>query len=200
MESDKIEKEIAELKSALVEANKTIASIKSEEAAKVVAEVENLKAQVTALKTLAEETQNKMDEVKAEKDQEIDKMKTECAVKVEEAEAELNKVKSEKIVAERVAKLVAANLTEEKAKDVVKTFASVSDELFKEVSDLYTKSNASVKTETVITTTVADAVETATASNNVENVEAEVKVEQNLLDLSKAIANKLNITKDKGDK
>jgi len=193
-----MKKEIAELKSALADANKAIASFKEQETQKVSAEVEELKAQVIALKALAEESKDKMDKMEKECAEKMDMKEKEACAKVEEAEAKVSAMLAEKIIAERISKLIAANVTEEKAKEVVKTFASVNDEMFEQIASLYSV-KAEVHKETV--ENVDDAVAKAQAAvtpPKVENVEP--PAEDGLLALSQSIASKLNFIKNKGNK
>ena len=210
---DVVQKEVAELKSALAKANETITSLKAQEADKATAEVADLKAQVKALKALAEETQAKMEETDKECAAKVDEMEKDCAEKMDkmeketcsklaEATAQLEKIKSEKIVAERTSKLVSANVPEDKAAEVVKTFASVSDDVFSEIAALYAV-KAGTNDKTTVTTDVKEAVDAAktvagvTATTNVTIDES--KPEDGLVDLSKSLAVKLNF-KIKGDK
>ena len=211
---DVVQKEVAELKSALAKANETITSLKAQEADKATAEVADLKAQVKALKALAEETQAKMEETDKECAAKVDEMEKDCAEKMDkmeketcsklaEATAQLEKIKSEKIVAERTSKLVSANVPEDKAAEVVKTFASVSDDVFAEIAALYAVKAGTNEKTTVVTTDVKDAVDAAktvavvTATTNVTIDES--APEDSMVDLSKSLAIKLNF-KTKGDK
>ena len=210
---DVVQKEVAELKSALAKANETITSLKAQEADKATAEVADLKAQVKALKALAEETQAKMEETEKDCAAKVDEMEKDCAEKMDkveketcsklaEATAQLEQIKSEKIVAERTSKLISANVPEDKAAEVVKTFASVSDDVFSEIAALYAV-KAGTNDKTTVTTDVKEAVDAAktvagvTATTNVTIDES--KPEDGLVDLSKSLAVKLNF-KIKGDK
>lgn len=195
---EELKKEVAELKNALADANKVIASFKNQEAEKVNAEVNDLKAQVTALKTLAEETKAKMEDMEKDCAEKMAKTEEEAKAKVDEAEAKLATVVAEKIVAERISKLTALNVPEDKAKEVVKTFASVNDEMFTQIAALHAVKAEAPKTET----TVTEAVESAQASVKTEtpNVEVEQKTDDRIEALSKSLATKLNLTKNKDNK
>lgn len=209
---DEMKKEVAELKSALAKANDTIASLNKQEVEKVSAEVTNLKEQVKALKALAEEAQAKAEDMEKECAEKMDKMEKEtCAkmdekekeaeAKVKEAEAKVAKLESEKVEAQRVSKLIASNVLPEKAAEVVKTFASVNDEMFDQIAALYAQKSVA-KTETTETTSVADAVDSAKASAKTEDVKID-KVEESedkLTALSKSIASKLSFINKKGNK
>jgi chromosome segregation ATPase len=209
---DNLIKEVAELKTALAKANETIATLNKQEVEKVSAEVTNLKEQVIALKALAEKSQAEKDEMEKECAEKMDKMEKETCAKVEEvekdakakldeAEAKLAEVEKEKTEALRVSKLVAFNVPEDKAKEVVKTFASVNDTMFDEIAALYSNKTAA-KVEEKTATTVEDAVEAAKAAVNKPEVKID-KIEENedrLTAISKSVAEKLNFIKNKGNK
>jgi hypothetical protein len=209
---DNLNKEVAELKTALAKANETIATLNKQEVEKVSAEVSNLKEQVVALKALAEQAQaekdkmekecaEKMDEKEKEACAKMKEMEDDCCAKVEDAEAKLAEVEKEKTEALRVSKLVAFNVPEDKAKEVVKTFASVNDTMFDEIAALYSNKTAA-KVEDKTATTVEDAVEAAKAAVNKPEVKID-KIEENedrLTTISKSIAEKLNFIKNKGNK
>ena len=209
---DNLNKEVAELKTALAKANETIATLNKQEVEKVSAEVTNLKEQVTALKALAEQAQAEKDKMEkecaekmADKEKEacakIKETEDDCCAKVQDAEAKLAKVEAEKTEALRVSKLVAFNVPEDKAKEVVRTFASVNDTMFDEIAALYSNKTAA-KVEDKTATTVEDAVEAAKAAVNKPEVKID-KIEENedrLTTISKSIANKLNFIKNKGNK
>lgn len=209
---DELKKEVAELKSALAKANDTIASFNKQEVEKVSAEVANLKEQVKALKALAEESQAKAEEMEKECAEKMEKMEKEtCAkmdekekeaeAKVKEAEAKVAKFEAEKVEAQRISKLVAANVAQEKAAEVVKTFASVNDEMFDQIAALYAQKTVA-KTETIETTSVSEVVDAAKAATKTEDVKID-KVEESedkLTALSKSIASKLSFINKKGNK
>lgn len=209
-----MEKEVAELQAQLAKANQMITELKAAQVDKASAEVQTLSNQVIALKALAEESKTKMDETekecaekmdKMEKDcaEKMDKMEKDCASKVEELEASVASLKAEKIMAERKSKLIAANVTEDKIESVLKTFASASDEMFNEITSLYSNVSKSQATTETTVTSVTEAVESAQASNQVvnpiEKVEASTTNEDRLQLLQKSLAEKFNF-KNKGDK
>lgn len=194
-------KEVAELKVALAKANETIESMKAAETKKATAEVEDLRGQIEAMKTLAAETKAKMDEMEKDCAEKMDKMEKDCAAKVEDTEAKLAEanqkladITAEKVVAERCSKLIAVNVEEAKAKEIVKTFASLSDDLFAQIVPLY--ENKATASNTSTQTDVDDAIEKAKASKvvsgKVENVDEE---KDEIAELSKSIASKLNLSK-----
>lgn len=198
------EKEVAELKAQLVEANKTIASMKTAEAEKVTAQVSQLQNQITELTKVAAESKAAMDKMEkdcAAKVDEMDKANCEkmkeCEAKLAEATAQLVKLAEEKAVAERVSKLVAARVPEEKAQEIVKTFASLNDELFAKIVPLY-----EVKAETVSTekTSVEDGLDKAKASVDTNKPAETVEKSDKITELSKSIASNLTFLKSKENK
>jgi len=207
---EELKKEIAELKAALAKANETVAAVKSAEASKATAELEDLKAQVTALKTLAADTKAKMDEMEKDcaekmdsKDKEAKDKMDEAEARVVAAEAKLAEVLAEKIVAERCSQLIAENVDADEAKALVKTFASLNDELFSQVVAIHKKSVKTEKTQaTTSSETVEDAIDQAKASQKADAKITEVEVsDDEMTALSKSIASKLFTKKTtKGDK
>lgn len=198
------EKEVAELKAQLVEANKTIASMKTAEAEKVTAQVSQLQSQITELTKVAAESKAAMDKMEkdcAAKVDEMDKANCEkmkeCEAKLAEATAQLVKLAEEKAVAERVSKLVAARVSEEKAQEIVKTFASLNDELFAKIVPLY-----EVKAETTPTekTSVEDGLDKAKASVDANKPAETVETSDKITELSKSIASNLTFLKSKENK
>lgn len=203
MSDELFQKEIAELKAQLSTANETIASMRSAEAQKVAAQVGDLQSQVAALTAVASEAKAAMDKMEKEYAAKMSEMEKEKDEKMKSADAALMEVKaklaemeSQKITAERVGKLIAAKVSHEKAEEVVKTFASLSDELFSQIIPLYEqKSTAGTDSGT---TSVDDAISKAKASKNTDN-DNDNKDDQGKDDrvtaLSKSIASKLTFTK-----
>jgi hypothetical protein len=145
------------------------------------------------------ECAEKMDKMEKDCAEKMDKMEKDYASKVEELEASVASLKAEKVMAERKSKLIAANVTEDKIESVLKTFASASDEMFNEITNLYSNVSKSQAT----TASVTEAVESAQASNQIvnpiEKVEASTTNEDRLQLLQKSLAEKFNF-KNKGDK
>lgn len=202
---EELKKEIAELKEALSKANEVIAEVKSAEASKATAELEDMRAQITALKTLAADTKAKMDEMEKEcaekmsmKDKESKDKMDEAEARVIAAEAKLAEVLAEKVIAERCGQLIAENVDVDEAKALVKTFASLNDELFSQVVAIHKKSGKAEKTSE----TLEDAIDQAKASQKSEAKVTEVEVsDDEMTALSKSIASKLFTKKTtKGDK
>jgi hypothetical protein len=203
--------EIADLKGALAKANEMIASLRSAEVSKASAEVDkakaevaDLKGQIEALKALAAENKEKMEkmdkeaeakvaEVEAKSKEEMDDAKAKLA----EATTKLAEITAEKVVAQRVSKLVALNVAVDKANEVVKSFASLSDEMFEQIVPLYEVKAADKST---VLTEVDDAITKAKASETVEGkIEDVTKNDDSLTALSKSIASKLKFIKAKGE-
>lgn len=205
---EELKKEIAELKAALAKANETVAAVKAAEASKATAEVEDLKAQVVALKTLAADTKAKMDEMEKDcaekmdsKDKENKDKMDEAEARVKAAETKLAEVLAEKIVAERCNQLIAENVDADEAKALVKTFASLNDELFSQVVAIHKKGKTE-KVQATSSETVEDAIDQAKASQKAEAQITDVEVsDDEMTALSKSIASKLFTKKTtKGDK
>lgn len=202
MTEEVLKKEIAELKEALAKANEAIAVFKDVEAKQVTAEVNGLKAQIDALKTLAADTKAAMEDMEKEDKKKMDEAKCEAdkrfaetEAKLVEAQAKLAEAQVEKIVAERCSKLVAANVDEAKAKEVVKTFASLNDEQFTQIVALY-ENKAPEKT--TASTSVDDAITQATAGTSNVNLNLNSdQTEDRITTLTKSLAVNLNLSKKK---
>ena len=135
---------ISTLKAELASAKAELESFKQAEAEKTSAEIndlktsnENLQKQVAELTQLAQAAKEDMEkaECKAEEDKKF--MKEECEVKVAEANAKIQTLESEKATAARMFKLTSMNVESAKAEEILKTWASVSDEHFNKVVELY---------------------------------------------------------------
>lgn len=203
MSEELFQKEIAELKVQLATANETIASMKSAEAQKVAAQVTELQSQVAALTAVASEAKAAMDKMEKEYAAKMSDMEKEKETKIKESEAKVTEVvakltemESQKITAERVGKLIAAKVPHDKAEEVVKTFASLSDELFATIVPLYEqKTTAGADTTN---TSVDDAIDKARASRNTGDVDTnKTEAEDRTTVLAKSIASKLNFAKSK---
>lgn len=203
MSEELFQKEIAELKIQLATANETIASMKSAEAQKVAAQVSELQSQVAALTSVASEAKAAMDKMEKEYAAKMSDMEKEKCEKMKCAEAELMDVKaklaemeSQKISAERVGKLIAAKVPHDRAEEVVKTFASLSDELFSQIIPLYEQKSTAVSDSAG--TSIDDAIDKARASKNSDNKDKMDKTkdeEDRVTALSKSIASKLTFAK-----
>ncbi len=200
---EELKKEIAELKSALSKANEAIAGFKDVEAKQATAEVNGLKAQIEALKTLAAETKAAMEDMEKEDEKKTEEAKSAfdakyslVEAKLIEAEAKLAEAQIEKVIAERCSKLVAANVDELKAKEVVKTFASLNDEQFIQIVALYESKPVD---KTVATTTdVDDALTQSTASTTNVNLNLNGdQTEDRIVTLTKSLASNLKLSKKK---
>lgn len=131
------------LKAELAQSKAELENYKQAEAQKTSAEISELKAtneslqkQIAELTTLAQAAKDeaKKAECKFEKDSED--MKTECETKVAEANAKLQAVEAEKATAMRLAKLTSVQVESAKAEEILKTWASASDEQFDKVVEL----------------------------------------------------------------
>jgi hypothetical protein len=131
------------LKAELAQSKAELENYKQAEAEKTSAEISELKAtneslqkQVAELTTLAQAAKDeaKKAECKFEKDSED--MKAECETKVAEANAKLQAVEAEKATAMRLSKLTSVKVESAKAEEILKTWASASDEQFDKVVEL----------------------------------------------------------------
>lgn len=197
--AENIMDEITELKTQLAVANETIASMKNAEAQKVAAQVTELQSQLAALTAVASESKAAMDKMQKEYAEKMDKMEKETAEKMKESEAKLLEteaklveMQSQKTTAERIGKLTSVNVDFNKAEEIVKTFASLNDEMFSQIVPLYGQRDS------VSGTSVEDAISKAKASRaSTEDKQIENKEEDRISLLSKSIASKLNFKNKK---
>jgi hypothetical protein len=198
---EELKKQIAELKVELSKANDTINSMKGAEAQKTAAQVAELQNQVEALTKVAAETKAAMDKMEKDyaakmEDMEKDKKEKmkEAEAKLQEAEAKLLQVESEKITAQRISKLVSLKVSEDNASEIVKTFASLNNEMFDKIALLYENKESSASN-----TSVSDAIDIAKASKKPAEKLTQTQIEGNdrIANLSKSIAQKLTFVKTK---
>lgn len=158
------------LKAELAQSKAELENYKAAEAQKTSAEIAELKAtneslqkQVAELTALAQAAKEEVAEAKCKSEKDMEDMKTECETKVAEANQKLATMEAEKATAARLAKLVSVNVESAKAEEVLKTWASASDEQFDKVVELLkttvtapkvekTKADAEFELETVKTT------------------------------------------------
>lgn len=201
--------ELVALKAELVAAKAELEAFKKSEAEKVIAEINELKAanesltkQVAEMTQLAQAAKDAMEKEKVEceaaKKQayaEKDMMKEECEAKVAEAEKVVASMKAEIAKAGRLSKLTSANVEAAKAEEILNTWASVSDEHFEKLVELY-----AVKTVAGSNSDVQDGLETAKASTNTVNPNTTSGVEKAVAkerELAEKIAAQFNFTKKK---
>jgi len=138
----------------LAQAKAELEAHKAAEAEKTSAEITELKAvndnlqkQVAELTQVAEAAKKSSDEKKTAFEEMLAKKKAEGEKDMEYAKAKILALESEKATASRLAKLTAVNVESAKAEEVLKTFASVSDEHFDKIVDLYAVVKTEEKTE-----------------------------------------------------
>ncbi|MDZ4785609.1 MAG: hypothetical protein SGJ02_05975 [bacterium] len=138
----------------LAQAKAELEAHKAAEAEKTSAEItdlkavnENLQKQVAELTQVAEAAKKSSDEKKTAFEEMLAKKKAEGEKDLEDAKAKILVLESEKAIASRLAKLTAVNVESAKAEEVLKTFASVSDEHFDKIVDLYAITKTEEKTE-----------------------------------------------------
>ena len=139
------------VKAELAAAKAELENFKKAEAEKVSAAINDLKSQndslqkqVAELTQLAQAAKEDMEKTKtqAEKDKEL--MKEECETKLAEANVKILALEGEKVKAERMSQLSAVSVDSAKAEEILKTWASASNDQFAEIVKLYaTKSTAS---------------------------------------------------------
>ena len=145
------------MKAELAAAKAELENFKKAEAEKVSAAINELKAQndtlqkqVAELTQVAQAAKEDMEKTKTEAEKDKELMKEECNVKIAEADAKVLAFEAEKVTAQRMSQLAAASVEVAKAEEILKTWASVSNEQFADIVKLYasTKSTeGSGKTE-----------------------------------------------------
>jgi restriction endonuclease Mrr len=132
------------MKAELAAAKAELENFKKAEAEKVSAAINELKAQndtlqkqVAELTQVAQAAKEDMEKTKTEAEKDKELMKEECNVKIAEADAKVVAFEAEKVTAERKAQLANANVDSAKAEEVLKTWASVSNEQFADIVKLY---------------------------------------------------------------
>lgn len=147
--SDIFEKQIADLQNKLAASEQANEALKAAQAAEketlVSAEIQklnqtiaDLQKQNTELTVLAEKSAEDMKKMKEESDKAKSSLEAQLAEKVEA----IAKMEQEKVIAERVSKLVQAGQTAEKAAEICEVWASVDDAKFLTLVDLYKVSKA----------------------------------------------------------
>ena len=144
------------VKAELAAAKAELENFKKAEAEKVSAAINDLKAQnevlqkqVAELTNVAQAAKDEMEKKKAEAEKEKEMMKEEANTKLAEANAKIATLESEKVTAERMSQLVAASVEAAKAEEILKTWASASNEQFADIVKLYAsvKSTASTNSD-----------------------------------------------------
>jgi len=206
--------ELVALKAELTAAKAELEAFKKSEAEKVIAEITELKAsndsltkQVAELTQLAQAAKDAMDKEKVEceaaKKQacaEKDMMKEECEAKVAEAEKVIAALKTEKVKAERLAKLASVNVDSAKAEEIMSTWASVSDDHFSKVVELYAVNKSAASSAS---TDTQDGLDSAKASANTVNPNAASEAEKAVASeraLAEKIAAQFKFNKNKSEK
>lgn len=150
---------IAALKAELAQSKAELETFKQAEAQKTSAEIAELKAsnetlqkQIAELTTLAQAAKKEVEESEAkfelfskEKDKEKEDAKAEQDKSMSEAKAQIAVLETEKVTAARLNKLMAVNVEAAKAEDIMKTWASASDEHFAKVVELYAQAPEKAK-------------------------------------------------------
>ena len=154
VQTDDLAAKLADVEAKLAKAESELDAQKKSEAA---AEIASLKAsneilikQVAELEALAKEMKEDMEKKEKDAEASMDEMKEECSKKVAEADAKvaeaavkLVEIELSKVTAERKIKLVTANVAEDKAEQICKTWASSTEAQFDEIVKLYSKNSQS---------------------------------------------------------
>lgn len=147
--------EYESVKAELAEMKKAIAS-------KVEAEIESYKTAIASVNTELENVK-KLSAQKDEKIAELEKSISDINEMKSALEKELNSLKTERVLAARVAALIEVGVEKSKAEELVKTFASADDSLFNEVVKLSKKEKVEATTTTVTTDVLDNAKPTESA-------------------------------------
>lgn len=137
------------LKAELAQSKAELENYKQAEAEKTSAEISELKAtneslqkQVAELTTLAQAAKDEAKKAECKAEEDMEDMKTKCETQVAEANAKLQAIEAEKATAMRLAKLTSVKVESAKAEEILKTWASASDEQFDKVVELLKGSDA----------------------------------------------------------
>lgn len=132
------------LKAELAQAKAELDTYKQAETEKTSAEIAELKAandslqkQVAELTQLAQAAKEDAEKAESKAKEDMKVMKDECEVKVAEANQKIIALESEKATAARMLQLRSVDVEVAKAEEILKTWASVSDEHFTKIVDLY---------------------------------------------------------------
>jgi len=128
-----VKAELAQAKAELESYKKTEAEKTEAAISQLKAENESLQKQVAEMTQLAQAAKDEMKSKIEEANCEKEVMKEECETKVAEANIKVATLESEKATAARLVKLTAANVESAKAEEILKTWASASDEQFNQV-------------------------------------------------------------------
>ena len=201
------------LKAELAQSKAELEIFKQAEAEKTSAEIAELKAsneilekQIAELTILAQAAKDEVKEAEAkfelftkEKDKEKEDAKAEKYKYMDEAKAQIAALQTEKVTAARLNKLMAVNLEAAKAEDIMKTWASVSDDHFDKLVEIYAVTPVKTKSE------VTDGfdLDSTKATASVVNPNGDPTLQKAVAEekaLAEKIAAQFNFKKSKGSK
>ena len=198
------------MKAELAQAKAELESFKQAETEKTSAEInelkasnENLQKQIAELTQVAQASKEAMTEdmkkAECEKDEKFDFFKKKSEAELEEAKAKIVVLETEKAVAKRLVKLTAANIESAKAEEIMKTWASVSDEHFEKLVEIYAVTPVKTKSE------VTDGfdLDSTKATASVVNPNGDPTLQKAVAEekaLAEKIAAQFNFKKSKGSK
>lgn len=134
--------QLAKAQVELVAAKAEMDKMKEEKEAEAAKDMEKLKCDNTALAAQVEQLKQLVAEIKAEAETAraaVEARANELQTALDAAKAQIASMESDKVVASRVAELVAVNVESAKAEEIVKTWASVTNEQFASIVELYAR-------------------------------------------------------------
>lgn len=143
---DQLARTQAELEAVKAEMDK----MKDEKEAEAAKDMEKMKCENTALASQVEDLKKLVAQVKADAEaaqQVVQAKADELSAALDSAKAEIASMASEKVVAARVAELVAVNVDSAKASEIVKTWATVNDDQFASIVQLYARNSQANSSE-----------------------------------------------------
>ena len=188
MENEKI----VELQTELDSVKAELENYKKVEAEKRAQEIELLQRQIAELTDVAKAAKDAL----SAKEIELSESKASYEAKLDEAKASINTLQADKKNAERMNLLVSANVDSTKAEDILKTWASLSDEQFASIVNLYSTNNS----DNTDRSTASFNLDSADGTNVNLNGDSEVdKAVAKQKALAKAISDKFNFKLKKGE-
>lgn len=193
------------VKAELAQAKAELESFKAAEAEKTSAEInelkasnENLQKQIAELMQVAQAAKEDMEKAECEKDEKFDFFKKKSEAEIEDAKAKIMALESEKATASRLAKLTSVNIESAKAEEIMKTWASVSDEHFEKLVEIYAVTPAKTQADNaefdLDSTKATASVVNPNGESTLQKAVAEEKA------LAEKIAAQFNFKKSKGSK
>lgn len=147
---------------------------------------------------VAQAAKEDMEKAECEKDEKFDFFKKKSEAEIEDAKAKIMALESEKATASRLAKLTSVNIESAKAEEIMKTWASVSDEHFEKLVEIYAVTPAKTQADNaefdLDSTKATASVVNPNGESTLQKAVAEEKA------LAEKIAAQFNFKKSKGSK